>query len=376
MRSSWVPFPQAGGYSQQVVTQTVTTTLALDNAQLNWHPKGFYLAEGYAVPSLYCVLRVCGTHTKSDSNYLNLAPSFAFDIFPAALDGFMSLTDSDGDGGFRMAWDATFPDLKDADGDGLYGRESGGADPSDNAPDSDRDGLSDQYELQQAALGLNLLRADSDNDGLSDLEEICHNLDPAVADMDNDGLTDSAELAGWEIIYGYAVDDTPLRFRVTSDPRDPDTDNDGLLDIREKIYGLNPRVLSSNEPLQIQSRLNEPDGINDGIVAAGSSIGYSAVISNTLRDRFALGLFEADLESSAPKPDLSSVAYRLGPLSSSTLAGTLDLSAQTTTTTTSILTRAGAIIADVQQLSGGRVLWLPFEEQNSAAGFSDASPLR
>ena len=374
MRSSWVSSPPVGGFSQQVVTQTVTTTLTLDKAQLNWHPSGFYLAEGYAVPSLYCVLRTCGTYTKRDSNYLNLAPSFAFDIFPAALDGFMSLTDSDGDGGFRMAWDTTFPDLKDADGDRLYGRASGGSDPGDNAPDSDRDGLSDQYELQQAALGLNPLRADSDNDGLSDLEEIRRNLDPAVADMDNDGLTDSAELAGWEIIYGYAANDTPLRFRVTSDPRDPDTDNDGLLDIREQIYGFNPRVLSSNEPLQIQSRLNEPDGVNDGIVAAGSSVGFSAVISSTLRDRFALGLFEADLESSAPKPDLSPTAYRLGPLSSATLAGTLDLSAQTATTTTNILTRAGAIIADVQQLSGGRVLWLPFEEQDSAAGFADASP--
>ena len=373
MRSAWKPIP-VGGYNNQVVTQTLTTTLTLADAQINWHPDGFYLAEGYAVPSLYCVLRMCGTYTKSDSNYLDLAPSFAFDVFPATLDGFMSLTDSDGNGGFRMGWDKNFPDLKDADGDGLQGRAAGGADPSDNAPDSDRDGLSDQYELQNAARSLNPLRADSDNDGVSDLEEIRRDLNPGVADMDNDGLTDGAELAGWDIIYGYAADDTPLRFHVSSDPRNPDTDHDGLLDIRERIYGFNPRVLSTNEPLQIQSRLNEPDGVNDGIVRAGSNVGFSAVISNTLRDRFALGLFEADLESSAAKPDINPSSYRLSPLGSSTLNGTLDLSTQTTTISTTVAMRAGAIIADVDQLSGGRVLWLPFEEQSAAAGSADASP--
>ena len=373
MRSNWL-VSGAGFAKQEVVTQTITTTLTLKDPQLNWHPDGFYLAEGYAVPSLYCALRFCSTYTKRDSNYMDLAPSFAFDVFPATLDGFMSLTDSDGDGGFRLAWDAKFPDLKDADGDGLLGRAAGGPDLSDNAPDSDRDGLSDAYELKHASLGLNPQRADTDSDGLSDLEEIRRDLDPAKTDSDNDGLSDGDEVAGWDIIFGYDANDAPLRFRVTSDPRDPDTDNDGLLDVREKIYGLNPRVLSSNEPLQIQSSLNEPDGVNDGIVAAGSSVGFSAVISSTLRDRFALGLFEADLESTASKPDIAPTAYRLGPLANSTLSGSLDLSAQTSTTTTNVATRAGAIIASVDQLSGGRVVWLPFEEATNTGGFADASP--
>lgn len=357
---------------QFAATTPISTGVTFDRAQINWKPAGLYLAEGYTVPALFCQLLACSPDMTSGSNYLSLTDNFSFDVFPGNLDGFYSLTDDDGDGGFRLAWDARFPDLADADGDGLRTVARGGNDPADNSADSDQDGLSDLFELQNAGQGLDPRRADTDGDGLSDLDEIRLQLNPAVADIDNDGLNDGQEIAGWEIVYGYDAQDQPRRFRTSSDPRDPDTDGDGLLDRQERTYGFNPRVFNATEALQIQSRLIQPDGRSDGIVAAGAAIGVTAVVSSTLRDRFALGLFETDLEHTPAKPDLAPSAFRLGPLAAATLDGTPTLPAGGSLQT-ALLTRAGAIISDLDGLSGGRTLWLRFDE---AAGppFADASP--
>jgi hypothetical protein len=356
---------------QQVATQTLTTSLMLDRPAINWRPDALYLAEGYATPSMLCVLAACTTYTEDDSIYMNMADGLSFDVFPNTLDGFYSLSDRGG-GAFALQWDSGFPVLADADGDGLRSKARGGTDPSDNSPDADSDGLSDFYELQHAGKGFDPSRADGDADGLSDLQEVLRQTDPAMADIDNDGLSDGAELAGWEIVFGYDAQNNPLRFRTTSDPRDPDTDDDGILDRQEKTYGFNPRVFNSGTVLTILSQIDERDGLADGIVADNSLIGYGLTISNTLRDRYALGLAEIGLPAQL-SGSLPPRSYLLGPLASTTLSGTLALADLSVSAKTTLVNRAGAIIADLRGLAGGRIAWLHLDESNGAASFADSS---
>ena len=371
MNSAWTP----ASSTSITLTRQISTSLSLERAAINWKPEGLYIAEGYAVPGKLCITLVCVPYTSKNSNYMNVGESFAFDVLPQTLDQFYSLTDSDGDGGYRLAWDALFPDLVDADGDGLRSKAHGGSDPADNTPDADGDGLSDQFELENSALGVKVNQADSDGDGLSDYHEIRLKLNPAQADLDNDGLNDPDELAGWTIIYGYdSVTGAPKRFQTSSNPFVADTDSDGILDGLEKVYGFNPRVFNSGAILSIQTQLSEADGVSDGIVAGGSAIGYSATITNSLRDRYALGLFETDLASTALSPDLSPAAYRLGPQSQTTASGSFTL--PTSGNSDVLLTRAGAIIADLNALTEGRTLWLRLNEESSASQrFSDAGVL-
>jgi len=72
-----------------------------------------------------------------------------WDIFPATLDEFYQCNSADPqdgchkDDGFSLAWgqdgDATFPRMKDFDGDGLLVKAEGGSDPNDSKWDSDSD---------------------------------------------------------------------------------------------------------------------------------------------------------------------------------------------------------------------------------------------
>ena len=65
-----------------------------------------------------------------------------------------------------------------------------------DAPDADRDGLSDRVETEA---GLRADDADSDDDGLSDWLEVSLGTDGLLADTDGDGLTDKLE-------YQYGLD--------------------------------------------------------------------------------------------------------------------------------------------------------------------------
>jgi hypothetical protein len=59
-------------------------------------------------------------------------------------------------------------------------------------PDSDGDGLPDDYEL---LIGTDPLNADSDGDGLTDAQELTLHTDPLNPDSDNDGDSDGDEVA-------------------------------------------------------------------------------------------------------------------------------------------------------------------------------------
>ena len=114
----------------------------------------------------------------------------------ATIDGFLTLG-AKGDGGVGLNWDARFPSLRDADGDGLRSAAYNGLDPNDIAADADGDGLADPYELAQRAIStaISPILRDTDDDGLTDLQETQLATNPAMADSDNDALKDGEEVA-------------------------------------------------------------------------------------------------------------------------------------------------------------------------------------
>lgn len=93
-------------------------------------------------------------------------------------------------------------------------------------PDTDGDGLPDEWE--QRYFG-NLSRdgtGDSDHDGLTDSEEFAAGTNPVCADTDRDGMPD-----GWEVRHGL---------NPVSDDADSDADGDGVSSGTEYLQGRNP----------------------------------------------------------------------------------------------------------------------------------------
>nr|WP_321352128.1 PEGA domain-containing protein [uncultured Methanoregula sp.] len=140
-----------------------------------------------------------------------------------------------------------------------------GADPF--IPDTDGDGLSDEFELTRLGLVTNVTSADSDNDGVSDanedtdsdtltnLAEQMHGTDPLLADSDGDSLIDADEIG-----------------RGTN-PVAKDTDHDALDDDSEIRLGTNPLVADSNTN-------SIPDG-NETYISTGRFFGSSVELSIT-----------------------------------------------------------------------------------------------
>lgn len=129
--------------------------------------------------------------------------------------------------------------LPDSDGDGLpdeYEKECN-SDPFNS--DTDGDGLPDGYEILTVGSDpanaysidatLNDGEYDNDSDGISNYQEYLLGTDPLTADSDHDGLSDGDEVN----TYG-------------TDPLKSDTDGDGLSDGDEIALGLNPLVIDTD----------------------------------------------------------------------------------------------------------------------------------
>lgn len=162
---------------------------------------------------------------------------------------------------------------------------------SDDAVDSDGDGLTDYYEIYEgwqvevAGRGIRTVysscaRTDSDLDGLTDDEERDLGTDPRASDTDGDGISDYDEHHGYEIELAFdpdpdAVSDTEQAsctppvdgvITCTSDPLDPDSDGDGVSDGDERRLGLDPSV---ND----RDRAHDDDG--DGLVNFEETRGWT-----------------------------------------------------------------------------------------------------
>lgn len=273
-------------------------------------PVPLMLNMSYAVPAYECwtliVIPICYPREYKGDNHMPI-DSLHYDVFPATLAEFFALG-AKGDGGLGLSWDARFPSLRDADGDGLLSTAYHGLDPNDATADADGDGLTDRLELERRAAGVAIspVLRDSDNDGLPDAQELRLGTDPGAADSDNDGLTDGEEVyhlvidpdtgaptttwaGGWNVTINAQ---TPFVVRVSSDPLSADGDNDGINDLAERqlAQSANPadRVDSANRPYHPAvpntpplAILVETDDL-DGFVAPGQSILYtSTVIANT-----------------------------------------------------------------------------------------------
>ena len=124
-------------------------------------------------------------------------------------------------------------DISDTSGGGQYSQNAA------DLPDSDNDGLPDDFEnavstsgfaLADTSFYLNPNSADTDGDGLGDKLEIELNTQPNNADSDGDGLTDYEE-----------------HFTYLTDPLLVDTDRDNLTDYQEVIiYGTSPFVIDTD----------------------------------------------------------------------------------------------------------------------------------
>lgn len=221
----------------------------------------FYLNMGYALPAYECwaipifgiyPVPVCYTRDFDGHNSTKIE-TLHYDIFPNTVGGFMALgpkisrVDSAGAG---LSWDAAFPALHDADGDGLISKAFGGTDPNDQNWNSDSDNLPDTFELERRALGIpySLNDCDTDGDGLTDGQEAVIGSNPAIRDTDNDGLDDNLEVwhqvynpstcqptnawsGGWDVRINATQ---PFTIRVNSDPTQADADKDGISDLAEK----------------------------------------------------------------------------------------------------------------------------------------------
>ncbi len=338
-----------------------------------WIPAGIIL-----VPTPVCYVRDLDFANQSDTD---IGDNFAFDVLPATLDDFYTLTATGNDGaGYRLGWDDRFPTLVDADGDGLNSRASGGVDPDDANYDSDGDGLSDYWEYYN---GFDPSAVDSDGDGLSDYWEALHDTDQDRYDTDSDGLEDGAELfhplaaspfddsstswtGGWTVVYDYSGS-TPLETLVTSYPDLVDSDSDGITDKQEYIYGYNPRVMEELNVLSIDSTVETPGAV-PGYVSTSApynTVTYAATITNELDNRYAYGLLETEFPVDTLRDE--TVLDALAPLQSTSVAGqvTADSSLFTASTVTSMTLRAGAIISTDEE----RALWLDFRDST----FTDAS---
>lgn len=86
---------------------------------------------------------------------------------------------------------------------------------------------------------------DSDRDGLSDEFEATYCTDPEVLDSDGDGLSD-----GYELNQGFLINGQ----KFTTNPCSSDTDNDGIDDAFEISNGMNP-TLADGHIIGVQGQL-------------------------------------------------------------------------------------------------------------------------
>ena len=201
--------------------------------------------------------------------------AFYVDVLPGAVTDLWS-------------WDELHNPDRDADGLSNDYEADLGTDP--DLWDTDGDGLSDQFELDnQEALGCDPLRFDTDGDGLSDGLEYRLGTGIDQPDTDDDGLLDSEEVfhlgeTGWA--GGWWVDGLPESDRaywVYSDPLQADADDDGLNDKAERAYGTSPYAYNDAPRLDMQGDplASSPSGDRAAYLEPGDPVTLTLTLDST-----------------------------------------------------------------------------------------------
>ncbi|KKN42490.1 hypothetical protein LCGC14_0712740, partial [marine sediment metagenome] len=197
-------------------------------------------------------------------------------ISSVATFGIYSIIDSNGNG-FSDEFEANLAE----NGENIY-----------DYYDTDKDGLSDLYEL--ANNKTSYLDPDTDGDGLYDgiyrltgVGESTAGTDPSDYDSDDDYLSDGEEVYGWIIST-----DREGEVYVSSDPWLPDTDGDGWTDYEEFTSGTNPRsvdtdldgVIDPRDPYPLKADMDEDNLLDSEELAIGTAPDNSDTDGDGLSD--------------------------------------------------------------------------------------------
>ena len=163
--------------------------------------------------------------------------------------------------------------------------------------DTDRDGLTDEYEIQ---IGTDITNIDSDSDGVSDYIEVICGYNPLSNDSDNNGILDGDEdfdndgftnLQETELGTECFLNDSDIDGLTDGDeislystnPNNYDTDEDGVSDGDEILLGKNP-LDSSDGSVRIQQTIsteinNEEDSAITSVDITMETVGNLADVA-------------------------------------------------------------------------------------------------
>ncbi len=232
------------------------------------------------------------TTPEEDEDREDATMDIEIDVLPNTLSGLWSWSelanpDRDGDGVTNLD-EGTFGtniDLWDSDADGLSDKyeidnaSQRGTDP--NLADSDSDGLSDAYEVRY---GLRVNDADSDDDGLLDGTEIFHATPstPVRAALASESALGARAMAAANDVW---VGGWPVRLpggitRMTFSPAPEfNTEQDNLLDSQEQANGVSPFAVNEAPRLRISAR---PFAIDPATGKSGVYVAPDTAVSATI----------------------------------------------------------------------------------------------
>ena len=163
--------------------------------------------------------------------------------------------------------------------------------------DTDRDGLTDEYEIQ---IGTDITNIDSDSDGVSDYIEVICGYNPLSNDSDSNGILDGDEdfdndgftnLQETELGTECFLNDSDIDGLTDGDeislystnPNNYDTDEDGVSDGDEILLGKNP-LDSSDGSVRIQQTIsteinNEEDSAITSVDITMETVGNLADVA-------------------------------------------------------------------------------------------------
>lgn len=200
--------------------------------------------------------------------------------------------------------------------------------------DTDRDGLTDEYEIQ---IGTDITNIDSDSDGVSDYIEVICGYNPLSNDSDSNGILDGDEdfdndgftnLQETELGTECFLNDSDIDGLTDGDeislystnPNNYDTDEDGVSDGDEILLGKNP-LDSSDGSVRIQQTIsteinNEEDSAITSVDITMETVGNLADVAYA-QDLYNIDRYSTDVYGRLGSPiglnssvdfDLASIA--------------------------------------------------------------------